>query len=155
MNHELVMLRGIKYCKKSIKSLNEQCMNIALRSFSSEKYHDGTLGQAMDLAQKVAEREIFLNYLKLIKTALIEMPRGLRALIVAIYIKELPKEYFCKKYHISPATMYRKLALARDSFRLKLQSLGCDEKWFRDTYGEVEWVHGLLSRTNNGSRISM
>lgn len=154
MNHELVMLRGIEYCKNSVKKLNEQCLRTALGTFSAESYREGTMGQARDLAEICIKRDKFCRLLELVKTALKNMPKGYRALIISVYIKKTPKEALCAKYGVSLSTVYRKLNLARECFKSKLLLLGCDEQWFADTYGNTEWVNAMLLRSRNGARIT-
>ncbi len=153
MNHELVMLRGLGYCKKEIKRLNAECMCTALKSYDAETWKDGTLGQVQRMVQIALEREKFENYLTLVKQALSDMPKGYRALLVTVYIKNVSKEEICQRYGVSKSTVYRKLAKSRECFKNKLALLGCDEKWFCQMYGRTDWVGGMLSR-NNGARIS-
>ena len=154
MNHELVMLRGISHCRKKIRQLEKECLNCALKSFSSEYSRDGTIGQMRAVATLAVEKDNLVRYVELVKTALSDMPRGYRALIAAVYVKKIPKEDLCKKYHVSLSTLYRKLAKARKSFREKLEALGCTESWFVATYGENEWIAGMLSRPRNGARLA-
>ncbi len=154
MNHELVMLRGLNYCKKEIKRLNAECMSTALKSYDAENWKDGTLGQMQRMVQIALEREKFENYLTLVKQALSDMPKGYRTLLVTVYIKNVSKEEICQRYCVSKSTVYRKLAKSRECFKNKLLLLGCDEKWFCQMYGQTDWVGGMLSRPHNGARIS-
>lgn len=152
MSHELVMLRGVEYCKKQILRLQEKCLQFALKSFSTEYAKEGTLGQVRILAEMAVEKEDWQRYLELLKIALGNMPTPYRALLVAIYVKKISKEALCAKYHVSLSMVYRKLARARKCFREKLLQLGCTETWFRETYGNNEWISSLIARAKNGAR---
>lgn len=154
MNHELVMLRGLGHCRKKMLRLQEECLNCALKSFSTEFTRDGTIGQVRAVAQLVVQKENLEKYIDLVKSALADMPRGYRALIVAVYVKKISKEELCRKYKISVSTVYRKLAKARTCFRSKLEALGCTESWFAATYGENDWINCLLERPRNGARMA-
>lgn len=153
MSHELVMLRGVEYCKKQIRRLQEKCLKFALKSFSAEFAKEGTLGQVRTLAVMAIEREDWQRYLALLKIALGNMPAPYRAFLVAVYVKKISKEALCEKFHVSLSMVYRKLSRARKCFREKLLELGCTETWFRETYGDNEWISSLLERAKNGARV--
>lgn len=155
MNYELVMLRGIPYCKKTAQRLQKQCLSTALRSFSSSQAKGGTLGQMTEVAELARMRDDFLYFLSCVKSALTALPDSFRALLVEIYIKNTSKEHICQTYGVSMSTLYRKLARARECFKGKLEFLGCDEQWFESTYGDTDWVRKLLDKQHNGSRIAL
>lgn len=96
MNYELVMLRGIPYCKKTAQRLQKQCLSTALRSFSSSQAKGGTLGQMTEVAELARMRDDFLYFLSCVKSALTALPDSFRALLVEIYIKTQAKNTFAK-----------------------------------------------------------
>ncbi len=152
MNYELVMLRGVAYCKKEAKRLAEQAMKLALNSCEGESYSAVTLCQATKIAQITLEKERFESCVSLVVQALKKMSRGYRTLLVEVYLKNTPKEYFVDKYGVSLSSVYRKLAKARRLFKEKLLALGCDEMWFTNNFGGNDWLSAMLNRQTNGAR---
>ncbi len=150
MNHELVMLRGALRMKKSATRLTKVVNRMALKSFSTEKYRNGTMGQIQDICHYTEMRDKHLNFYSSVKQALSTTPKGYRALICEVYLKRTNKQNLCQRYKVSLSTLYRKLALARKSFKRQLDSIGCDQQWLIEQYGDICWVRDLLASGNQG-----
>lgn len=153
MNHELAMLRGMKFCKNAIRGLTEECMNMALKSYMTDKWKGGTLEQLEKVKEIACKRDKFQLYLEFVRGALEEMPKGERALIVAVYLKGIPKEVIASRYGVSRSTVYRKLAKAREYFRNNLEVLGCTEQWLQETFADVDWLKAMLNAPNGGCKL--
>ena len=140
MNYELIMLRGANRMKYEAVSASKEIMNIAVTSYSTLNYKDGTLGQAEEICRRAAERDHCLLFYNALMQGLRSVPKGNRALLVAIYLKNADKRGICAKYGVSLSTLYRKLSLSRAMLRSALNALGYNEKWFRDNFGSVDWI---------------
>ena len=143
MKYELIMLRNALRMKKSAKILTEEMKLIALRSYSTFNWRDGTMGQIEaigKISQQIEDCNIFYNS---VKKALLIVPKGYRALLVAVYFKNVDKQELASKYKVSLSTVYRKLLYARESFLGALCSLGCSEEWFLNNYGELDFAENL------------
>lgn len=152
MNYELVMLRGLAYCRKEAKRLEEMALKMALGTCEGESHSGITLMQATKIAQIALEKEKYQSCITMVLQALKKVPRGYRSLLVEVYLKNTPKEYFVEKYSVSLSTVYRKLTKARALFKDQLELLGCDAEWFARNFGGNDWLSAMLGRRTNGAR---
>ncbi|MCH5151354.1 MAG: sigma-70 family RNA polymerase sigma factor [Clostridiales bacterium] len=146
MKYELVMLRNAIRMKNSAKILTEEMKLIALKSYSTVNWRDGTMGQIEaigKISQQIEDCNIFYNS---VKKALLIVPKGYRALLVAVYFKNVDRQELASKYKVSLSTVYRKLLYARESFLSALRSIGCSEEWFLTNYGELDFAENLPYR---------
>lgn len=149
MNHEIAMLQSLSVCNKYLKKLNKRCMNAALNSFSAEGYPNGTLGQISALAKLTAERDAFLSVMHTVCNALNGMPKGYRALLVAIYVKKVPRQVVADKYGVSLSTVYRKLTRARKYFRIEMEKAGFDAAWFVQNFKNYECALNMFRQQSH------
>ncbi len=149
MNHEIAMLQSLSVCNKYLKKLNKRCMNAALNSFSAEGYPNGTLGQISALAKLTAERDAFLSVMQTVCNALSGMPKGYRALLVAIYVKKVPRQVVADKYGVSLSTVYRKLTRARKYFRTEMEKAGFDAAWFVQNFKNYECALNMFRQQSH------
>ena len=143
MKYELIMLRNALRMKKSAKILTEEMKLIVLNSYSTFNWRDGTMGQVEAIgriSQQIDNCNIFYNS---VKKALLILPKGYRALLLAVYFKNVDKQLLANKYNVSISTVYRKLLYARESFVAALTSIGCTEEWFLANYGSLDFDERL------------
>jgi len=138
MKNELTVLKSIRHCKAIAKKLDEECKALALSSFCALNFPNDTLGQMREIAQLVCKRDETENYFRTVVGALGDLPRGYRALLLAVYDKNVCKAELCAKYGVSVATLYRKLACARKLFAENLQKVGADEPWFENVFDALD-----------------
>ncbi len=152
LKYELIMLRGYGRMGFGVKKLNNYVAKLAVRSHCGFGPQD-TLGQAVTLSSITIERDRLEAFRSAVVRALRGVPRGQRALLVEVYLKNTARKCLCEKYSVAPRTMYRKLAAARSAFRQNLCLLGYTEKWMREVYGDIEWISEMLDgggRENDG-----
>ncbi len=136
MNYELTMLQNVGGMTAHVKSLAAEMKKIALRSYDTLNWKNGTAGQVALLSEMSAQADACKNYIRHVKEALAQTPKGYRALLVAVYIQRRNKKAIADRYGVSLSTVYRKLFWARQRFRRALERAGCTEKWFCDNYGD-------------------
>lgn len=136
MNYELIMLRNALRMKKSAQMLTKEMESLALRSYSTLNWRDGTLGQVNAIANMSRQVDEYLTFYNAVKKALLLTPKGQRALLVAVYLKRADVKLLAQKYNVSRSTVYRKLYYARQAFCRALTAIGCDETWFQANYGD-------------------
>ena len=146
MNYELIMLRNALRMKRCADKFREELKEIALNSYDTHCWHDGTMGQICAMARSQERIEECLRFYEVVKSALLIIPAKYRALLVSVYIKRTPKDALAKRYHVSLSTVYRKLCRARVSFLRALESFGCDEQWFLNNYGDYEFEERFPAR---------
>ena len=146
MNYELIMLRNALRMKRCAEKFSEELHQIALKSYDTTNWRNGTMGQIDALARTQEKIEECLRFYEVVKSALLIIPAGYRALLVAVYIKKTDKNALAKRYHVSISTVYRKLCRARVSFLNALVSFGYDEQWFLSNYGDYEFEERLPPR---------
>ena len=139
MNYELIMLRNALRMKRCADKFREDLQHIAMTSYNTFNWRDGTMGQIEAMSRSQEKIEECLRFYEVVKSALLVLPRSYRALLVAVYLKRIDKKVIAKRYHVSLSTVYRKLCRARVSFQNALQSFGCDEEWFVTHYGDYEF----------------
>ena len=141
MNYELIMLRNALRMKNCAENFRDELKHIALRSYDTFNWRDGTMGQ-IELMSSVSQKiEECLRFYEIVKSALLLIPKGYRALLIAVYLKEIDKKKLAKRYFVSLSTVYRKLKRARTSFSKALKSLGCSEEWFEANYGDMQLAY--------------
>ena len=146
MNHELIMLRGANRMKYYAQSVSQEIMRIAVTSYSTLNYKDGTMGQVKEICSRAKIRDDCLLFYNALVSALRRIPKGNRALLVAVYLKNADKKSICAKYKVSASTLYRKLYVSRSLLRAELDALGYDEKWFTDAYSYIDWIDEMLTK---------
>ena len=139
MNYELIMLRNANRLKKSAQMLTEEMKQIALKSYATTNWRNGTMGQVKAIAMISQQIDEYLTFYNSVKKALLITPVAQRALLVCVYVKRVDPMVIAQKYTVSRATVYRKLFYARKAFRLALTQLGCDEEWFNANFGGYDW----------------
>ena len=153
MNHELVMLRGALRMKQSAKEFDKTIKTLALKSYSTLNWRDGTMGQVEAICNYTEKRNKCLNFYNGVANALKLTPKGYRALICEVYLYNTDKQTICQKYNISLSTLYRHLSKARTSFRNKLVHLGMSENWLQTNYQCMPWVAEQLKSSGKGRPI--
>lgn len=143
MRYELIMLRNALRMKQTANILTKEMKLIALRSYSTLNWRDGTMGQIRTLNSTSKQIDECLDFYNSVKKALLIVPSGYRALLVSVYLKNTDKQQIATKYHVSVSTVYRKLLRARESFLRALNSIGCTEEWFTANFGEYNWEENL------------
>lgn len=150
MNHELVMLRGALRMKQSASELNKTIHTLALKSYSTANWRDGTMGQVEAICHYTEKRNKCMDFYNGVADALKLMSKGYRALICEVYLHNTDKQSICQKYKVSLSTLYRYLSKARNSFRSKLEQLGMDEKWLTTNYQGTTWIAEQLKCSGKG-----
>lgn len=153
MNHELVMLRGALRMKQSAKDLNKTIRTLALKSYSTLNFRDGTMGQVEAICNYTEKRNSYLNFYNGVAKALKRTPKGYRALICEVYLRNTDKQSICQKYKVSLSTLYRYLSKARKKFRDSLNDLGYSENWLATNYKCVPWVAEMLKTSGKGRSV--
>lgn len=143
MRYELIMLRNALRMKRTANILTKEMKLIALRSYSTLNWRDGTMGQIRALSQTSQQIADCLDFYNSVEKALLIVPSGYRALLVAVYLKNTDKKQIATRYRVSVSTVYRKLLRARETFLRALNTIGCNEQWFTDRYGEYNWDERL------------
>lgn len=147
MNYELIMLRNALRMKRCAEKFREELQHIAMTSYNTSNWRDGTMGQIEAMARSQERIEECQRFYEVVKSALLVLPRTYRALLITVYIKRTDKSALASRYHVSLSTVYRKLCRARASFLAALQSIGCDEEWFVSNYGEYEFEERFPRRS--------
>ena len=143
MNYELIMLRNALRMKRCAEKFREELEHIALTSYNTFNWRDGTMGQIEAMSDAYEKIEECQRFYEIVKNALLVLPKGYRALLVAVYLKKIDKKVLAKRFGVSLSTVYRKLCSARTSLLNALKSMGCDEEWFLAHYGEYEFEERL------------
>ena len=146
MNYELIMLRNALRMKRCAESYRGDIERIALTSYNTSTWRNGTMGQIDAISNAQRRIEECQRFYDVVKNALLVLPKGYRALLVAVYLKKIDKKVLAKRYDVSLSTVYRKLFRARTSLSNALKSLGCDEEWFIANYGDYEFEENLPQR---------
>ncbi len=136
MHYELIMLHNAVPIKRSIDQALSDMRSIAIHSYCTLNWRDGTLGQVNALSDSARQIELCRMFYDAVITALLQIPRGYRALLVAVYFKYADKRLLAKKYGVSVSTVYRKLLRARKAFETALVRMGCTYEWFCQNYGD-------------------
>ncbi|MCH5156346.1 MAG: hypothetical protein J1G02_00540 [Clostridiales bacterium] len=142
MNYELLILNNAIRMKKTANILTKELELIAMRSYDTTYWRDGTMGQIQaiaDISEKIDECNAFCTA---VKKALLIVPKTYRALLVTVYFKYCDKKDLAIKYKVSMSTVYRKIRYAREAFKRALESIGCDEQWFSANYGHYNFICG-------------
>ena len=143
MNYELIMLRNALRMKRCAEKFKEELQHIALTSYNTCNWRDGTMGQIAAMSDAYEKIEECQRFYEIVKNALLVLPKGYRALLVAVYLKKIDKKVLAKRFDVSLSTVYRKLCRARTGFLNALKGMGCDEEWFLANYGEYEFEERL------------
>ena len=154
MNHELVMLRGALRMKQSATEFDKTIKTLALKSYSTANWRDGTMGQVEAICDYTEKRNKCLDFYNGVADALKLTPKGYRALICEVYLRNTDKQSICQKYKVSLSTLYRYLSKARSCFRNKLEQLGMNEKWLTTNYQGTSWITEQLKTSGKGRPIS-
>ncbi len=140
MNYELIMLKNAVRMKHTAAKISDEITVLAMHSYDTSNWRNGTAGQMQAVAELLQQKEVLNDFYSSVYQALGLVPKPLRALLVAVYIKGKAQKQLAARYGVSAATVYRKLCLARESFRQALTILGCDEQWFQARYGGYDWI---------------
>ena len=143
MNYELVLLRNALRMKRNAKILTKEMQLIALRSYNTLNWRDGTMGQLRAIEDYSQQIDRLTNVYNLVERALLIVPAGYRALLVAVYFRNKDKNEIAKRYRVSRSTVYRRLYRARELFCQALQSIGCDKEWFVSNLSDLDWIDRL------------
>ncbi len=140
MNYDMIMLKNAVRMNKSAKILSRELQRLAIQSYDTLHWRDGTMGQvaAMGaLTQDISRLRLFWDS---VVGALKRISPAERALLVAVYLKCCDKQRLADRFGVSVSTVYRKLFVARKHFCAALQKMGCDEQWFQQNYGDFDWL---------------
>lgn len=151
MNYELIMLKNALRMKRCAEKYREELHHIAMKSYDTLNWRDGTMGQIEAMSRSQQRLEECMLFYEIVKSALLVLPKGYRALLVAVYLKNIDKKVIAERYYVSLSTVYRKLCRARSCLRNALQAIGCDEQWFLDRYGDYEFEERLPKRVKTVS----
>ena len=139
MNYELIMLRNALRMKRCAERFREEMEHIALTSYNTSTWRNGTMGQINAMASAQDKINECQRFYEIVKNALLILPKGYRALLVAVYIRKRDKSDLAKRFGVSLSTVYRKLFRARTSLCNALKSMGYDEEWFLANYSDYEF----------------
>ena len=146
MNYELIMLRNALRMKSCAEKYREELQHIALTSYNTLNFRDGTMGQIAAISDTYQKIEECLLFYETVKNALLVLPKGYRVLLVTVYLKKVDKKVLAKRYDVSLSTVYRKLCRARTALCNALKNMCCDEHWFLDNYGDYEFEERVRKR---------
>ena len=140
MNYELLMLKNAVRMKKTANILSKQLTLVAMKSYDTFNWRNGTMGQVEAISNISAQIDECLAFYNAVEKALLMLPKGYSALLATVYFKNTSKEELAKKYHVSRSTVYRKLFRAREMFLRALISLGFTEEWFTTNYEHYDFI---------------
>ena len=140
MNYELLMLKNAIRMKKTANILSKELTLVAIKSYDTVNWRNGTMGQVEAIANISAQIDECLTFYNAVEKALLTLPKGYRVLLVTVYFKNADKVELAKKYGVSRSTVYRKLYAAREIFLRSLVSMGCTEKWFTSNYSHYDFI---------------
>ena len=146
MNYELIMLRNALRMKRCAERFREEMEHIALTSYNTLTWRNGTMGQIGAMASAQDKIDECLRFYEIVKNALLILPKGYRALLVSVYVRKKDKNDLAKRFGVSLSTVYRKLFRARTALGNALKSMGCDEEWFIANYGDYEFEERLPNK---------
>lgn len=134
MSHELIMLRNVKRMRILSQTLTQEARNKAIRSHTGVNLRGGTMGQIEEICQLIKLRDDCLLFCTAVLDGLNAMDVEMRKLLEAFYFKRVEIIVIAKRYNVSVATVYRRLAAARSRFKQCLNSFGYNEKWFAQSF---------------------
>lgn len=144
MNYELTLLKNASTLTKSVSLCRRSAQLLAMKSYDTAGWRNGTFGQIAAIEDLLKLADNLQQLCKLIKHSLLLVPRPERALLVAVYVRNLHKKEVAKRYGVSLSTVYRKLYLSRKCFAQMLSRLGLTEEVFENEYGDLnmqgDWV---------------
>ncbi len=140
MNYELTMLKNVVRAQKSAQSIAHRIRLLAMRSYDTAGFRNGTLGQVQKLQKMCCRAELFNGFCRFVKKALNRLPAGVRALLVEVYVKNRSRSDVAKRCGVNVGKVYRKLFAARKLFRDALEKEGCTERFFNESYGCFDWL---------------
>ena len=146
MNYELIMLKNALRMKQNAKILTKEMQLVAMRSYDTFNWRDGTVGQIRAIGDYSEQIDRLVAFYNSVEKALFILPKGYRALLVAVYFKHEDKMDIAIRFRVSRATVYRRLYTARELFREALVSIGCTEQWFLDNYSNFDWIDRMPYR---------
>ncbi len=136
--------------KKSATQLTKTLQTMVEKTFNATNVKNGTMGQCQQICYYTRKRDGYLQFYNGVKEALANTPKGYRALITHVYLKNADKQLLCQRYKLSLSTLYRYLSKARKCFKCQLILLGMDEKWLVENYSTLPWVEEMISRDCRG-----
>ncbi len=140
MNYELTMLKNALRMRKAARRLSREMQTAALTSYDTTDWRGGTLAQMQAMAE-LSERVNVLNaFFQAVREGLLRLTAAHRTLLVEVYVKRCDRARLAERYKVSLSTVYRKLAVARGCFRRALESLGCTEQWFNESFCGYDWI---------------
>ncbi len=134
MNYELKMLKGALLMKNHAMQLKEEIKNVALSSYDTYGWKEGTIGQIKQIQHLCEQSEITLQYVEKVFGALRRLPVKRRALLVAVYMCGADKRKLADKLNVSRSTLFRMLTNARAMYCDALHSMGATEKWYAEHF---------------------
>ena len=140
MNYATIMLKNAIRMKASAKTLADEILRIALTSYDTVNWREGTMGQVEAISNLSAEIDECNSFYNAVKQALLSIPKKYAVLLVKVYFKRADKELLATKYGVSRSTVYRKLFAAREMFGKTLNLLGFTEDWFYEHYAHYDFI---------------
>lgn len=140
MNFEIIMLRNASRMKKNALAIAAEAKKLALGSYDTFNWRNGTMGQMMKVAQLAQKREKYDCFWMSVVRALNGISSCDRVLLVQIYFKHRSKQEIAKKYGASLSTVYRRVKDALRRFGSQLALMGCNEQWLAQNFPDFDWV---------------
>lgn len=135
MNTELKILRQVNICRRNLRSLKKNILRESLESISTENFPGGTYGLILHMLEQVEEKRRLERFLSEFRELFSQIPKGYRALLFNVYLKNIPCEAIARKFGVSVRTVYRKLCRARQAFGNRIKKLS--ENTFPEVFSFV------------------
>ena len=136
--YETTVLKIFTRFYKTIRELETEKKQIALKSYDTSKWRDGTMGQIFAIGALNKQIEWYSNYCQSVRLALSGIDSGYRTLLVAVYVKGADRKHIAEKHGVSISTVYCKLERAKIAFRKSLERLGFTETWFAPYFADIK-----------------
>ena len=137
-----------------ISHITKSVNKIALTSYNTTSWKDGTIGQIEEITQLMQRRDRLEDLVSRISTALSGVDKPLRQLLSQVYIvRRKPKE-LAQKYNVSPTTVYNKLSAGKKIFCANLKSTGVTCGWVKENFDDLPWLCKLADECDESALIS-
>lgn len=134
-----------------IAQLTDSVNKIALTSYNTTSWKDGTIGQIEEMTQRMQLRNDLAELRNYISTALSKVDKPLRQLLTQVYIIRRKPKAIASKYHVTPANVYNKLSAGKKIFCANLKSAGCTLSWIKETFSDVAWLCKLVDKCDENT----
>ncbi len=145
MTYEAEILIGASKMEALVRLCQEAYKNIAVHSYFTDFWRDGTMGQLETMENYQQMQNRFQKLIDVVQNSLSQMPKAYKNLLIQIYLLHAKKRNICKKYKITQQNLYGKIRKANMMFYDGLKKQGADYNWFKTTYSDIDFSEICLS----------